>query len=377
MVSRVMMIAGEASGDMHGAGVVRELKARRPTLEIFGIGGDQMQHEGMELVHHISSMSVMGFIEVVKHLAVIREAERDLKLLLEKRRPDVVVLIDYPEFNLRFARAVKKRAIKILYYISPQVWAWRPGRVKKMKRLVDKMKVVFPFEVEIYRNEGIDVEWVGHPLVELIGAVTTKEEFFRSHGFDLNRKLVALFPGSRRQELANMLPMMLEVARSLEKTHHAHVALGVAPNLGAAQVREFISSGDRVRIVEGATYELMAHADAAIVTSGTATLETGWFATPMVVVYKTSRLSYLIGRALVKTKNIALVNIVLGTSVVPELLQNNMHPETVTKAVERILDDQDYASGVRRALMGVKTKLGPPGASSRVAQEILELGDAA
>lgn len=212
MLGRVMMIAGEASGDLHGSGVVRELKSRLPAVDVFGVGGDRMKAEGMELVHHISGLSFMGFMEVLKNLSTINELGRKLEALLDARRPDVVVLIDYPGFNLRFAKKAKQLNIKVLYYISPQVWAWHKGRVKKMRSLVDRMKVVFPFEVEIYKNEGIDVEFVGHPLAESIGSQISRDEFFSVNGFDREKKLLALLPGSRKQEIENIFPTMLETA---------------------------------------------------------------------------------------------------------------------------------------------------------------------
>ena len=377
MLTRVMMIAGEVSGDLHGAGVVGELKQRRPALEIFGIGGDAMKRAGMELVRHISSMSFMGFVEVVKHLGLIRETERTLASLLDQRPPDVVVLIDYPGFNLRFARKVKQKGIKVLYYISPQVWAWHPGRVKTMRRLVDRMKVVFPFEVELYQREGVDVEFVGHPLVETLRASATREEFFRAHRLDLRKRLVGLFPGSRKQELEKILPVMRAATRSLVKSHDVQCVLGIAPSLGLPLLRESIAPDDPITLVEGATYDLMAYADAAMVTSGTATLETGWFGTPMVVLYRTSWPSYLIARALITTTNIALVNIVLGKTVVPELIQHHARAEKVTEAVARILDDGAYSASVRKELSAVQSKLGTPGASARVADAIIALGEAA
>lgn len=194
MLNRVMMIAGEASGDAHGARVVKELRSRRPSVEIYGVGGDRMQEEGMELVYHISSLSFMGFVEVVRHLSLIREVERRLEKVLEERPPDVLVLIDYPGFNLHFARKARRHDVRVLYYISPQVWAWHKGRVKKMKTLVDRMKVVFPFEVELYRKEGIDVEFVGHPLAESLRSSMTREEFCRSTGLGRGQEDPRAFP---------------------------------------------------------------------------------------------------------------------------------------------------------------------------------------
>ncbi|HET6274129.1 MAG TPA: lipid-A-disaccharide synthase [Bacteroidota bacterium] len=377
MLSRVMMIAGEASGDLHGAGVVRELKRKRADIEVFGVGGDRMKKEGMELVFHISSVSFMGFVEVVKHLSVIRKVERELEGVLDARRPEVVVLIDYPGFNLRFARKVKARGIKVLYYISPQVWAWHKGRVKKMKSLVDRMKVVFPFEVDLYRREGVNVEFVGHPLVESLGEVRTKEQFLDAYGLVADKKVLGLFPGSRAQEIEQILPVMIRAARRVTAMRSVQVAIGVAPNLGAGFVRRFIPPESGITLVENGTHDLMCHADAAIVTSGTATLETGWFGTPMVVVYKTSPFTFFIGRILVDVEHIGLVNIVAGRKLVPELVQHEMTAENMVRAIERMLDDADYSAAMRSDLSIVKSKLGGPGASIRVADGIIALGEAA
>lgn len=371
-----MVIAGEASGDLHGAGLVREMKKRLPALDVFGIGGDRMKNEGMELVYHISSMSIMGFAEVVKNLLFLRSVERKLEGLLHERRPDVVVLIDYPGFNIRFARKVKQQGIKVLYYISPQIWAWHKSRVKKVKRYVDRMKVVLPFEVDMYKEVGIDVEFVGHPLLEVIGSSVTREHFFAKHGLDRNKKLLGLLPGSRTQEVENILPTMAEVAAELCRSIPVQAAIGVAANLGLSTLRRCVSSDSAITFVEHGTYELMANADAAIVTSGTATLEAGWFGTPMAVVYKTSPLTFFLGRMLVDVPNIGLVNIVAGTTVVPEFIQNAMTVENLVRVVGRLLQDDLYAQRMRNELSIIKTRLGGPGASARVADGVIALAEA-
>ena len=377
MLTRVMMIAGEASGDLHGAGVVRELHARVPSVEIYGIGGDRMRQEGMELVEHISAVSFMGFAEVVKHLPTIRSVEKQMESLLAIRKPDVLVLIDYPGFNLRFARKAKKVGVKILYYISPQVWAWNKKRVKKMKGVVDRMKVVFPFEVDLYRREGIDVEFVGHPLVETIGCSSTREEFCTARGLSPDRRLLALLPGSRKQEVEKILPTMISAALRLQQSHDVQTAIGIAPALGQNFLKQFVPGGSSIKFIEHGTYDLMKHADAAMVTSGTATLETGWFATPMVVVYKTSSLTYLIGRLLIDVPYIGLVNIVAGKKVVPEFIQHEMNANNLANAVGRILDDPSYAAAMRSELSEIRQNLGVPGASARVADGVLQLASAA
>ena len=377
MPPRVLMIAGEASGDLHGSAVVRALKVLSPSVDVAGVGGDRMRREGMELVRDIADLGFMGFVEVLRNLGTIRDLKRMLIGELERRRPDVVVLIDYPGFNLRFAREAKSRGIPVLYYISPQVWAWHRGRVKKMRSLVDRMKVVFPFEVEIYRKEGIDVEFVGHPLAEHIGTSCTRAEFFRRNGLDPSKKLLGLFPGSRRQEIERILPVISRAADLLCTGRKLQVAIGVAPNLGKEFVGRFTGAGSRAVMVEDGTYDLMAYADAAIVTSGTATLEAGWFGTPMAVVYRTSPLTYCIGRLLVDIRSIGLVNIVAGKSIVPEFIQGAMTAGKLSEAVGRFLDDESLAASVRRELSVIREKLGGPGASGRVARGILSLAGGA
>jgi lipid-A-disaccharide synthase len=367
-----MMIAGETSGDTHGAGVVRELKRRQPGIEIFGIGGDNMRREGMTLIYHVRELSFMGFAEVIRHLPLIRSVERTLDQLLKLKKPDAVVLIDYPGFNLRFARAAKKRGIKVVYYISPQVWAWNKGRVKKMRGIVDKMLVVFPFEEEIYRNEGIDVQFVGHPLLEEINVEWSKAQFCKRFDLDPSKKILALIPGSRRQEIVGLFSVMVRAAMELHD-ENLQVAVAVAPNLSLDLYKDNLPPNAEVRFVQEATHELMKSADAAIVTSGTATLETACLGTPMVVVYRTSWLTYLIGRMLVRIKNIGLVNIVAGKTIVPELIQGKAIVPNIRRRVMELLRQDESKDLMKRELAVVKEKLGTPGASRRVAEAVLAL----
>ena len=377
MVDRVMMIAGEASGDLHGSGVVRELKKRVPSIDVFGMGGDKMEAEGMELIYHMSSLCLMGFVEVLKNIPMIRSVEQELEGLLDQRKPEVVVLIDYPGFNLRFARKAKEHGVKVLYYISPQVWAWNKRRVKKMKRVVDKMDVVFPFEVDIYTQENIDVEFVGHPLAETLHSSRSRESFFQKHKFNVSNKLLGLFPGSRPQEIKDILPTLVAAASKLQRIHSVQVGIGVAPNLSLDLYNRFTRGDSSITLIENGTYDLMEHSDAIIVASGTATLESGWFGTPMVVVYRTSPVTFFIGRLLVNVPHIGLVNIVAGKPVVPEFVQHEMNPENLVNSVSRILQDEAYAQAMRAELSIVKKKLGAPGASGRVADGIIALGQAA
>lgn len=370
---RVMIIAGEASGDLHGAGVVRELKRRDPDCEIFGIGGDRMQDAGMKLIYHTRELAFMGFWEVVQHLPLIRSVEKTLGALLVVQRPDVLLLVDYPGFNLRFARAARRHEIKIIYYISPQVWAWNPGRVKRMKGLIDKMLVVFPFEVDIYRNERIDVEFVGHPLLEVFKEPQGRGDFCKRWGFDEGKKILGLFPGSRRQEIERIFPAMIGAARILCRKGDIQTAVGVSSMLDNEFMKSFLRDDFPVKLIQSATYDVMKNADLALVTSGTATLEVGYFQTPMIVVYKTSWLTYVIGRLLVRIKDIGLVNIVAGRRIVPEMLQSEVTPQQLAAEASKMLAAEDMQRQISDALAIVREKLGTPGASARVVDSILSM----
>jgi lipid-A-disaccharide synthase len=371
-----MMVAGEASGDLHGAGVVRELKKRFPKVEIFGIGGIAMQKEGMELLYDVRDLSVMGFVEVLRHLPLIRKVGRALERCLDEREPQVVVLIDYPGFNLRFAKKIKERHVKILYYIGPQVWAWNKGRIKQIKRYVDQVNVILPFEADLYAKEDVAVEFVGHPLLEKLTTQLSRDEFFSRFNLNPAGKILALLPGSRAQEVRGILPTMLSTAKLLHDRCKTQTVVGIAPGL-SRELFESLTRNEEVVLVEQATYALMQHADAAIVTSGTATLETALFGTPFIVVYRTSSLTFFIGKLLVRVPHIGLVNIVSGARIIPEFIQHRMTVPNLVDELEKMLLDPSYASQIRRDLAVVKTKLGQPGASSRVAENVINLALAA
>ncbi len=372
-----MVIAGEASGDLHGAGVVRELKRLSPGIEVFGMGGAMLRAEGMEILVDIRTMAFMGFVEVAQNLRTILKTERILKKSLADRKPDAVLLIDYPGFNLRFARAAKRAGAAVHYYISPQIWAWRRSRVNTIARVVDKMHVIFPFEEQIYAQAGVPVMFVGHPLVERFTPLDSVAAWKQAHGFDPGKPLLGLFPGSRTQEIDRILPVMVEAARMLMKRHPLEVAVGLASNLESGVMRKNLPHASGIRIVEHATHELMQAADAALVTSGTATLEIGWYGTPFVVVYKTSPVTYAIGRALVDVEHIGLVNIVAGRTIVPELVQSACTPARMVRELEPILFDPAVRLRVSNALSEIRAKLGGPGASRKVAESVLTFKGAA
>ncbi len=370
MADRVMMIVGEASGDLHASGVIREMKKLDPGVDVYGIGGDKMAAEGFRVIFHIRELGFMGFAEVLRHLPLIRAVTFTLEQIITLKRPDVVVLVDYPGFNLRFAKIARKHGIKVVYYISPQVWAWHRSRVKTMRKLIDRMFVIFPFEAEFYEKEGVPVEFVGHPLLEVVGSSMEDRDVRKRYGLHPEKPILALLPGSRRQEIDKILPPMLSAARAVAERLGMQVAIGVAPTL---EERYFTTmhGTDDVPLVRGATYDLMDHASFAMVTSGTATLETALFGTPMVVVYKTSFLTYLIGRLLVRVKNIGLVNIVAGKTIVPEFIQHRASASALARALMMILDDPERLRTMKDELGKVRSLLGSAGASKVVAQRIM------
>jgi lipid-A-disaccharide synthase len=372
VIKRVMIIAGEASGDLHGSGVVRELKRLSPGIDVYGVGGDKMKREGMENIYHINELGFMGFMEVIKHLPFIKTMEHTLEQIIKFKKPDVLVLIDYPGFNLRFARIAKRYAVKIVYYISPQVWAWHKSRVKKMRSLVDKMLVIFPFEVDFYRTEGIETEFVGHPLLEVLESKLDRKNFCKRFDLDGKKKILALLPGSRKQEIEQIFPNMLSAARRIADEQNMEIVVGIAPTL-EEQYFKTLYNLQGVRLITGLTYEVMANADFALVTSGTATLETACFGTPMCVIYKTSWLTYCIGRLLVHVKNIGLVNIVAGKTVVPEFIQHRANAKSIAKSALGLLNNEKQLKEMKTELSKVKGMLGSVGASKKVAQQILQM----
>jgi lipid-A-disaccharide synthase len=371
-MKRVMIIAGEASGDLHGAGIVRELKRLQKDLDVYGVGGDKMQSEGMELIYHIRDLNFMGFFEVLKHLPFLKTMEHALEQVVKYKKPDVLVLIDYPGFNLRFARAAKRYGVKIVYYISPQVWAWHTSRVKTIRQVVDLMLVIFPFEEKFYREEHVPVEFVGHPLLEVLTSGLVRKEFCKKFGLDEQKKIVALLPGSRTQEIENIFPVMLDAARTIAAKIGCEIVIGVAPTLDEQYLKTFYRL-DGVRLIKGWTYDVMANADLALVTSGTATLETACFGTPMLIVYKTSWLTYWMGRMLVRVKNIGLVNIVAGETIVPEFIQHRASVRLLSREALALLGDPAALDAMRSKLSGVREKLGESGASERAAKRILAM----
>ncbi len=368
-----LIIAGEASGDLHGARLVQALKAASPDSEIFGIGGDGMSAAGMELLFHIRDMAVVGFSEVIRHLPFLRKVMATVVAEVERRQPAVVILIDYPGFNLRLAKRLRERRLKILYYIAPQVWAWGAKRIPQMAKLVDEMAVVFPFEAPLFAQAGLRTHFVGHPLLEGLTPRLTQHAFFAAHGFAQTKPLLGLLPGSRKHEITRLLPDMIATAQLLRE-HYPDLQIGVgqAPTLPESLYHQFILNHE-IQLIPNGTYELMRDSTACIVCSGTATLETACFGTPLVIVYRVSRLSYEIGKRVVKLPYIGLVNVVAGRKIAPEFVQNDFKPQAVADAILPYLQHNQTREQFCRELAQVRNLLGTPGASERTAAIALRL----
>jgi lipid-A-disaccharide synthase len=372
---RILIVAGEASGDLHGASLVRAARKLDPGLHFFGIGGPRMREAGVETLVDSSEMAVVGLVEVIAHFGVISRAYMKLKRIILSDPPDLLILIDYPDFNLRIARLAKRAGVRVLYYISPQVWAWRVGRVKKIGRLVDRMAVVFPFEVPFYEKEGVPVTFVGHPLVDAVRPSLPRFEARQLFGLDPGRRTVGLFPGSRKHEIERLLPVILESAKVLkERFPDLQFILPLASSLSAADIAPYLAASSlAVKVVQEMGYDVMQVCDAIITVSGTVTLEIALMEVPMVIIYRVSPLTYEIGIRLVKVDHMGICNIVAGERVVPELLQHEAEPGRIADEIGRFLTDHDYARQVRTKLAGVREKLGSGGGSTRVAELVIDM----
>lgn len=370
--NNLMIIAGEVSGDLHGAHLIKEILKMNPAVRIFGIGGDKMQAAGMQAAYHINKMAFLGLTEVIKHLPFIKRVQKDLISIIKEKNIKEVVLIDYPGFNLNFARKLKKFDIKIFYYISPQIWAWGAGRIKKIKKLVSKMIIVFPFEKEFYSKAGVDVEFVGHPLMEQIEnySLLSKEMFFHQYDLDSSKDILLILPGSRKNEVDNLLPETLKAAKKICREFNLQTVVAGSENIDAESYSRHQNEFE-FKLITGKTYDLMNLAKFGIIKSGTSTLEAGLFQLPMIVIYKTSAITYLIFKRLVKVNNIGMVNIILGEEVVPELIQKDVNAKTIFEESKKILSDTVLYNQIKDKLGRIKTLLGSSGASRKAASIIL------
>jgi lipid-A-disaccharide synthase len=379
MSKKVMIVAGEASGDMYGARVVEEAHRLDSSVRFFGIGGPAMRRAGVETLVDSKDMAVVGLFEIISHLGVIARAFKLLKAGIVHDKPDLLILIDYPGFNLRLAAVAKKAGVKVLYYITPQVWAWHSSRATKIARLVDHAAVILPFEAPFFEREGLPVTFVGHPLLEMAVPSMSKAAAQKEFGLDSKRRTIGLFPGSRMKEINLLLPDMIRSAKLLkERFSDLQFILPLASSVDRELVDEKIAgTGVEITVVAGKNYDVMQCCDAIIAASGTVTMEIALFGVPMVIVYRTSPFTFAIGSRLVKVDHVGICNIVAGERIVPELLQNDAEPLKIADELSRMLVDSQYAEGIRRKLHRVRSLLGDSGASERVARlaiDIMEQG---
>ena len=358
------MVAGEASADLHGSNLVKAMKASCPGVAFYGIGGTNMKQAGVKILVSSSDMAVVGLTEVLQRLHTIFRAANKLKATLKAHHPDLLILIDYPEFNLYMARIARRLQIPVLYYISPQVWAWRRGRVKKIAKRVDRMAVILPFEEQFYRKRGVTVDYVGHPLLDAF------ESKVQSPKSKVQSPAVGLLPGSRREEIRNMLPIMIRSAEILKIRYPDLLCLlPLAKTIEPEFIDSFIKKSSlNIEVHQGDIYEVLGRCHIALVTSGTATLDTAIMAVPMVIVYKVTPLSYRIGKILIKTSFIGLANLVAGERVVPELIQDEVTPERLADEALMLIENEHVREKMITKLHGVRKRLGEGGASERTAK---------
>ncbi|MBI3663429.1 MAG: lipid-A-disaccharide synthase [Acidobacteria bacterium] len=362
----ILISAGEPSGEMHAARLAAALRARTGA-HIFGLGGPRMREAGVELLADSSQVAVVGISEVVRRLPSVWKVYRQLADEAARRKPDLAILVDFPDFNLRLARRLHQQGVRIVYFISPQVWAWRPERVQLIRRLVVRVLCIFPFEEEFYRRVGVPVNFVGHPLVDAVQPKMTREQFAERYHLDANEPIVALLPGSRAGEISHNLPGMLEACHQLEREREYQFVLAAAPGITEKHLLDHARYDVKLHIVEGATYDALAAADCAIVSSGTATVEAALLGAPMVVVYRVSATTAFIARRLVRTPFFSMVNLIAGRRVAPELIQEAFTPEAVAREAKRLLTSAEARETMRQDLAEVKTKLGAGGAIEKAA----------
>jgi len=360
MKATVMLVAGEASGDQHAAKLVIALKKLNPHVQFLGMGGKRMREAGVELLVDSTKLAVVGLIEVLAHYREIRSAFRQMQAAVRDQPPDLLILVDYPGFNLRLAATAKKAGVKVLYYISPQVWAWRPGRVKTIAKRIDMMAVILPFEVGIYDDANVPVHFTGHPLVDEVQPTMTRAQALTSFQLASERKILGLFPGSRQSEIKRLMPVLLESARILVKRFpDLQLILPIAPGLEREDFLPWLEQ-DRlpITLTQHAIYDVIQICDAIITASGTATLQIALLGTPMTIIYKISPMTYLLARLLVNVRHVGLANIIAQSPTVREFIQHKARPDLIADEITRLLTDRSYATQMRCRLLEVRDRLG-------------------
>ena len=372
---RVMIVAGEASGDIYGAGLIAAVHARDPAIHFFGVGGKRMREAGAETLTDSADMAVVGLVEVIRHFDVIAPTFLRLKKLLLNDPPALLVLIDYPGFNLRLAKVAKQAGVKVLYYISPQIWAWRQGRIKKIKQLVDHMAVTLPFEAPLYERAGVPVTYVGHPMADLVTVTLSHDAAATSFHLDPAQPVVGLFPGSRRSEVSRLMPALVGAAALLKQRFPAiQFVLPLASTLRDEDITPYLADRDLpVTIVRERIHDLIRACDAVVSVSGTVTLEVALVGTPQVIIYKLSPITFQLAKRLVKVEHIGLCNIVAGETIARELIQDDASPEQIAAEIGLLLTDSDHVAALKLKMSGISGRLGAGGTAGQVAALVLEM----
>lgn len=365
----ILISAGETSGEMYAARLASALTARTGA-RFFGLGSEKMRAAGVDVVADYHSMAVVGIFEVIAKLPAVWRNWRRMEKEAARRKPQLAILVDSPGFNLGLGRRLRKQGIPVIYFIGPQVWAWRRGRVRTIRRLVQRILVIIPFEEKIYRDLGVPADFVGHPLADVVTATVTRDEFAARHGIDPHRKIVVLLPGSRIGEMQRHMPILLDACRRLASDPSPEFVLAATPGLAMQATKDCQASGLKIRVVTGETYNALAAADCALVSSGTATVECALLGTPMVVFYRVSRSSALVMRLMLRTPFVAMANLIAARQVVPELIQGAFTAANVETEARRLLTDPAARDEMRAGLTEVRQKLGTGGAIGRAADII-------
>jgi lipid-A-disaccharide synthase len=370
--TQILITAGEASGDMYAARLAMALRARAD-VQLFGMGGPRMRDAGVDLVADCSEVSLVGIVEIAKKYPALKRVWKRILGESTRRKPSLAILTDFPGFHLRLARALKRQRVPVVYFICPQFWAWRPWRANLVRRRFVRGLCIFPFEQQWYRSRGVTADFIGHPLVGNVAARRSRTEFAKDFGLDAAKPIVVLLPGSRAGEIAHHMPPLVQACHLIGKDRQVQFVLALAPGTSKSQVAGYIKPDVPMHVVEDATYDALGAADLAIVSSGTATVEAALMNAPMIVVYRLAPLTAAIARWLVRTPMFAMVNLIAGKKVVPELVQKDFTPERVAKQALRLLDSPAAREEMQRGLAEVRTKLGPPGAIDRAADVIVAM----
>jgi lipid-A-disaccharide synthase len=373
-MASILIVAGEKSGETYGAELVRQFKSIAPSSSFFGIGGNRMKAEGVEILFPMEDLAVVGIVEIASQIPRIRKIFRRIQSEVKARRPGAAVLIDSPDFNLRLAKKLKKLGVPVLYYISPTVWAWRRGRLRTIKKNVTKMLLIFPFEEAIYQSKGIPARFIGHPLLEKVRIELDREEFCRKYGLDPKKKLIVLLPGSRATEIRFHLPVLVQALEKMRSEWNAQYVLVQADHIEEKFYRRIVPGGlPDLTIICRDSYEAMAAGDLILSACGTANLEAALLGTPLIAFYRLSPLTYGFGVKLVRIKNYSIVNILAGDRIVPELIQRKFTPGNLVQEAKRVLDSPDVQAAMKARFLDIKRSLGEEPASRNAARELASL----